>query len=149
MYYKLGMRTRIFCLAPTSQCVNSPTEAARARALLTAREARLPTNLRARRKLDFLRMTEVTLPFGYSLTFLSVTNWRHTVRMYAYHENTTRSSCLMLMRSAITCCLKWSMLSESGSGESTIQLHSSRRPWRERNLRRHDWSSVAWNHYII
>ena len=47
-----------------SQCVNSPTEAARAHALLTAREARLPTNLRARRKLDFLRMTEVTLPFG-------------------------------------------------------------------------------------
>ena len=37
----LGMRTRIFCLAPASQCVNSPTEA---RALLTAREARLPTN---------------------------------------------------------------------------------------------------------
>ena len=48
----LGMLTRIFCL------VNSPTEAARARALLTARD------LRARRKLDFLRMTEVTLPFG-------------------------------------------------------------------------------------
>ena len=43
----------------------SPIEAACARALLTAREARLPTNLRARRKLDFLRMTEVTLPFGY------------------------------------------------------------------------------------
>ena len=37
----LGMRTRIFCLAPASQYVNSPTEAARARALLTAREARL------------------------------------------------------------------------------------------------------------
>ena len=46
------MRTRIFCLAPASQCVNSPIEAARARALLTAREARLPMNLRARRKLD-------------------------------------------------------------------------------------------------
>ena len=58
----LGMRTRIFCLAPASQCVNSPTEAARARALLTAREARLPTNLRARRKLDLLRMTEVDIP---------------------------------------------------------------------------------------
>ena len=42
--YILGMHTRIFCLAPTSQCVNSPTEAARARALLTVREARLPTN---------------------------------------------------------------------------------------------------------
>ena len=68
------MRTRIFCLAPVSQCVNSPIEAARARALLTAREAKLPTNLRARRKLDFLRMTEVTLPFGDKLTFLSVTN---------------------------------------------------------------------------
>ena len=27
----LGMRTRIFCLAPVSQCVNSPIEAARAR----------------------------------------------------------------------------------------------------------------------
>ena len=54
----LGMRTRIFCLAPASQCVNSPTEAARARALLTAREA---TNLRARRKLDFLRMAEVSV----------------------------------------------------------------------------------------
>ena len=40
----LGMRTCIFCLAPASQCVNSPTEAARARALLTAHEARLPTN---------------------------------------------------------------------------------------------------------
>ena len=53
----LGMRTRIFCLAPASQCVNSPTEAARARALLTAREARLPTNLRARRKLTFLSVT--------------------------------------------------------------------------------------------
>ena len=37
------MRTRIFCLAPASQCVNSPTEATRARTLLTAREeARLP-----------------------------------------------------------------------------------------------------------
>ena len=58
------MRTRIFCLAPASQCVNSPTEAARALALLTAREARLLTNLRARQKLDFLGMTEVTLPFG-------------------------------------------------------------------------------------
>ena len=58
------MRTRVFCLAPASQCVNSPTEAARALALLTAREARLLTNLRARRKLDFLGMTEVTLPFG-------------------------------------------------------------------------------------
>ena len=56
------MRTRIFCLAPASQCVNSPTEAARARALLTAREARLPTNLHARRKLDLLRMTEVDIP---------------------------------------------------------------------------------------
>ena len=32
----LGMRTRIFCLAHASQCVNSPTEAA---PLLTAREA--------------------------------------------------------------------------------------------------------------
>ena len=53
----LGMRTRIFCLTPASQCVNSPTEAARARALLTAREARLPTNLRARRKLTFLSVT--------------------------------------------------------------------------------------------
>ena len=63
-YELLGMRTRIF--ASHSQCINTPTEAARARALLTAREARLPTNLRARRKLDFLRMTEVT--------FLSVTN---------------------------------------------------------------------------
>ena len=58
----LGMRTRIFCLAPASQCVNSPTEAARARALLTAGEARLPTNLRARRKIDFLRMAEVDIP---------------------------------------------------------------------------------------
>ena len=58
------MRTRIFCLAPASQCVNSPTEAARARALLTAREARLPMNLRAQWKLDFLQMAEVTLPFG-------------------------------------------------------------------------------------
>ena len=50
--YILGMRTRIFCLAPASQC---PTEAARARALSTdtVREPR-----------DFLRMTEVTLPFG-------------------------------------------------------------------------------------
>ena len=44
------MRTRIFCLAPASQCVNTPTEAARARALLTVRrksgtaEAKLPTN---------------------------------------------------------------------------------------------------------
>ena len=56
------MRTRIFCLAPARQCINSPTEAARARALLTAHEARLPTNLRARRKLDFLRMTEVDIP---------------------------------------------------------------------------------------
>ena len=46
---QLEMRTRIFCLAPASQCVNSPTEAARARALLTSREA---TNLRARRKLN-------------------------------------------------------------------------------------------------
>ena len=51
------MRTRIFCLAPASHCVNSQTEAARARALLTAREARLPTNLRAQRKLTFLSMT--------------------------------------------------------------------------------------------
>ena len=58
----LGMRMRIFCLAPASQCVNSPTEAARVHALLTAREARLPTNLHARRKLDFLRMTEVDIP---------------------------------------------------------------------------------------
>ena len=41
----LGMRTRIFCLAPASQCVNSLTGAARARA-----------------KLDFLRMTEVDIP---------------------------------------------------------------------------------------
>ena len=57
--YLLGMRTRIFCLAPASQCVNSPTEAARVRALL---EARLSTNLRARRKLDLLRMTEVDIP---------------------------------------------------------------------------------------
>ena len=57
--YILGMRTCIFCLAPASQCVNTPTEAARARALLTAREARLPTNLRTRRK---LRMTEVDIP---------------------------------------------------------------------------------------
>ena len=56
------MRTPIFFLAPASQCVNSATEAARARALLTAREARLPTNLRARQKLDFLRMTEVDIP---------------------------------------------------------------------------------------
>ena len=58
------MRTRIFCLAPASQCVNSPTEAARACALLTAREARLPVRICAHgaRKLDFLRMTEVTLP---------------------------------------------------------------------------------------
>ena len=54
------MRTCIFCLAPATQCVNTPTEAARARALLTAREARLPTNLRA---LDFLRMTEVIFLF--------------------------------------------------------------------------------------
>ena len=37
-----------------------PIEAARARGLLTAREA----SQRARRKLDFLRMAEVTLPFG-------------------------------------------------------------------------------------
>ena len=58
----LGMLTRIFCLTPASQSVNSPTEAARARALLTAREARLPTNLRARQKLDFLRMMEVDIP---------------------------------------------------------------------------------------
>ena len=43
-YSPLGMRTRLFCLPPASQCVNSLTEAARARALLTAREARLPTN---------------------------------------------------------------------------------------------------------
>ena len=50
---ELGMRTRIFYLAPA---VN---EAASARALLTAREA---TNLGARRKLDFLRMTEVDIP---------------------------------------------------------------------------------------
>ena len=56
------MRTHILCPAPASQCVNSPTEDARARALLTAREARLPTNLRARRKLDFLQMTEVDIP---------------------------------------------------------------------------------------
>ena len=43
--YVLGIRTRIFCLAPASQCVNTPTEAARARAaILTAREARLPTH---------------------------------------------------------------------------------------------------------
>ena len=58
----LGMRMRIFCLAPGSQCVNTPTEAARARALLTAREARLPTNLHAWWKLDFLRMTELDIP---------------------------------------------------------------------------------------
>ena len=58
----LGMRTCIFCLAHASQCVNSPTEAARARVLLTAREARIPTNLCAQRKLDFLRMTEVDIP---------------------------------------------------------------------------------------
>ena len=51
--YILGMRTRIFCPAPASQCVNSPTKAACARALLTAHKARLPTNLRARRKLTF------------------------------------------------------------------------------------------------
>ena len=75
----LGMRMHIFCLAPASQCVNTPTEAARAHALLTAREARLPTNLRTRRKLYFLRMAKVT--------FLSVTNWY--VRTYAYRENTT------------------------------------------------------------
>ena len=67
------MRTRIFFLARA--CPAVPTEAARARALLTAREARLPIyELRARRKLDFLRMTEVTLPFGDYLTFLNVTN---------------------------------------------------------------------------
>ena len=77
------MRTRIFCLAPASQCVNSPTEAARVRALL---EARLSTNLRARRKLDLLRMTEVDIP----------KRDRH-VRTYAY---TTRSSSLALMHSA-------------------------------------------------
>ena len=53
----LGMRTRIFYLVPASQCVNSPTEAARALALLTAREARLPTNLRTRWKLTFLSVT--------------------------------------------------------------------------------------------
>ena len=53
---------RIFFLAPASQCVNSPTEVARAHALLTVREARLPTNLRARRKLDLLRMMEVDIP---------------------------------------------------------------------------------------
>ena len=52
----------IFCLAPASQCVNCPTEAARAHALLTAREARLPMNLRPWRKLDLLRMTEVDIP---------------------------------------------------------------------------------------
>ena len=47
----LGMRTRIISLAlANAQC--SPTEA---RPLVRA-------NLRARRKLDFLRMTEVTLP---------------------------------------------------------------------------------------
>ena len=39
------MRTHIFCLAPASSLA-SPIEAARARALLTAREARLPTNPR-------------------------------------------------------------------------------------------------------
>ena len=56
--YILGMRTRIlFFLAPVPLIV-------RALDLLTAREAKLPTNLRARRKLDFLRITEVTLPFG-------------------------------------------------------------------------------------
>ena len=48
------LRTRIFFLAPASQCVNRPTEAARSCALLTAREA---TNLRARRKLTFLSVT--------------------------------------------------------------------------------------------
>ena len=38
----LGMRTRISCLAPASQCVRKQSaEAARSRALLTAREARL------------------------------------------------------------------------------------------------------------
>ena len=60
---------RIFSLATASQCVNSPTEATHARALLTAREARLPTNLRARRKLDLLRMTEVDIPKRDQLTF--------------------------------------------------------------------------------
>ena len=59
---KLGMHTRIFCFALASQCVNSPTEAARARALLTAREARLPMNLRAQRKLHLPQMTEVDIP---------------------------------------------------------------------------------------
>ena len=58
----LGMRTRIFCLATTSRC---PTEAARTRALLAVREARLPAYESARkadRKLYLLRMTEVYIP---------------------------------------------------------------------------------------
>ena len=33
----LGMRTRIFCLAPASQCVNCPTEASLVRALYLLR----------------------------------------------------------------------------------------------------------------
>ena len=48
----------------------------------------------------------------------------------------------------LTCSLKWSIGSASGSGESTIQLHNRRSPWSERNLRRQAWSSVAYNHYI-
>ena len=66
------MRTRIFCLVPASQCVHSPTEATRACTLLTAREARLPTNLRARRKLDFLRMTSMTSTTTNSLRHFSL-----------------------------------------------------------------------------
>ena len=56
--YILGMRMRIFCLAPASQCVNSPTEAARARALLTAREAsRLPYESARTAEITFLSVT--------------------------------------------------------------------------------------------
>ena len=53
--FLLGMRTRIFCLA---QCV-SATEAARARALLTARARSQKSALRVRRKCTFLSVTNL------------------------------------------------------------------------------------------
>ena len=78
----LGMRTRI--ILPRACGRPAPaTEAARARALLTAREARLP---------------EMIIPKRDEFTFPK--RDRH-VRTYAYRENTTRSSCLTLTRSAI------------------------------------------------
>ena len=82
--YILGMRTRISCLAPASQCVcKQSAEAARSHALLTAHEARLFTNLRARtaayewRKLTFLSVTNWYSP--------SVTNW-HSPSMTNWHS---------------------------------------------------------------